>query len=224
MNLYHSNNKDIEKESKNNHSLGSFFSNFMQELSHSLEENKEQSQSIDDFKKQIEAIRKEQHTSSTTTLEEDTVYVVNGIENEEISVVNTVNGDSLDIYIATNENVRDDLHQKGIQDNIYSMSEDDFYRLELGSNLIFQDQILSPFEGEIEIENDVAWDKLEDLYFNLEQEEGRTYQVTDISDSKIILHDTENNGQYEIYRVLYPDWEIGDLIIRENKKYRKLEQ
>lgn len=224
MDLHHFDAKDIEKESKNNHSLGSFFSNFMQELSHSLEENKEQSQSIDDFKKQIEAIRKEQHTSSTTTLEEDTVYVVNGIENEEISVVNTVNGDSLDIYIATNENVRDDLHQKGIQDNIYSMSEDDFYRLELGSNLIFQDQILSPFEGEIEIENDIAWDKLEDLYFNLEQEEGRTYQVTDISDSKIILHDTENNGQYEIYRVLYPDWEIGDLIIRENKKYRKLEQ
>lgn len=227
MDLNHLNEKEIEKENSTQHSsFNNFISNFMKELSHSINNNRQnvqeaQKQDIDNFKKQIEEIRAKQHTPSVPFLEEDSIYVVNGIKDEEIGVVNIQNGDSFDIYVAINDHVRDTLNSNGIERNIYSMDKEDFYRLELGSNLIFQNDTLFPYDGEVEIENDTAWDKLEDLYFNLEQEESRTYQVSRITDSKIIMHDTENNSQYEVYRELYPDWEIGDIIVRENKAYKK---
>ena len=203
MNLDEFHSRELNKNEPSHSSFSHFVSNFMQELSNSLRE------------------RKNEHIQ-TKVLKEDTIYVINGIQNEEIGVVNIENGEEFDIYIATDKSMLQALQEKGIHQNIYEMSKKDFYPLELGNKLQLEDGILFPYTGEIKIKNDIAWEKLEDLFFNLEQEEGRTYVVTDISGNKIYMEDTDNQGHYEVYQELYPDWKMGDTILRKDGKYQKI--
>ena len=190
---------ELNRENAKANSFGQFVSSFLQELSHSLFNNKQ----------------------INSSLQEDTIYVVNGIQDEELSIVNIKNGEEFDITIVLQDMEKEPIFNQKNHSLVCAMKKEDFYPLELGNKLVFQEGILLPYEGEIHITNNDAWDKLEDLFFNLEQEEGRSYQVTNIVDNKIYMEDNENQGHYEVYQELYPDWKIGDTILRKNGKYQK---
>lgn len=173
--------KDIEPKKANN-----FISNFINELSKALEKN----------------------TSSDITtsmsLQEGCIYVVQDFNDEQFSLVNASNGEECTI-----------------DSNILQLSKNDFYSLDLGSNLIFQNGKFSIYNGEISLCNKAAR-KLEDMYFSLEQDKNSTFIVDKITDKKIFLTYSDGSGYFSIYKEAYPDFQVGDCLKKENGKYVKL--
>ena len=92
--------------------------------------------------------------------------------------------------------------------------------LELGDNFIFKDGQFTPYNKEVKI-GDKAWRMLESLYFNLRYEDGRNYEVIDIKEDEIKIRDTKINIDYTEKREDYPDWKIGDKLVRKNGTYEK---
>lgn len=175
---------------------------------------------LESFLKELKKIITNNSSPSISNkLLEDSIYVVRDINDERLSLVNIENGEDFDIYIATSKIQISELNANGISNNIYEMSEDELYDLNLGSNIIIKNGICMPYYGEIKINNPKAAAKLEDMYFCLEQEKDAQYLVSDISDEKIYLTNTEEGGYFSIPRRKYPDFKIGDLLKNINGKY-----
>ena len=149
------------------------------------------------------------------------IYVITDIVDEKISLIDIFKGNEFNIYISTSNEDTERLNNLGIHSNIYMMSKIDFHSLDLGSNLIFKDGNYSIYNDEINITNPAVSAKLEDLYFSLKQEEGQIYVVDNISNEKIYLTTQDSQGYFYIYQDVYPDFNIGDLIKKENRKYYK---
>ena len=154
-------------------------------------------------------------------LEEGKVYVITDINNEKVEVLDIKDGYNFDVYISINKETLENLHEKGINNKIYNMDKLDFLKLELGNKIIMSDGKCNIYNGEIDVKNDEAFEILENLYFNLKHEEGRDYIITQIKDGKIYMQDTQENGYYELYKEIYPDFEIGDVITKKEGKYLK---
>ena len=150
---------------------------------------------------------------------DDSIYVVRDINDTKLSIVNTENGKESDIYIAYSEEVKQQLQKDNITNNIYDMSKEDFYSINLGSNIEIKNSNCKPYYGEVKIENAEAAAKLENMYFCLEQEKDAIYSVCDISDNKIYLTNTNEGGYFSIPKEAYPDFKVGDLIKNNNGKY-----
>ena len=161
------------------------------------------------------------HSSSTSCnrLLESSIYVVRDINNEKLSLVDIQSGQDFNIYVVNSKDKIENLHSKGILNNIYTMSKEDLYSLNLGSNITIKDGKCIPYRSEIKIENSEAAAKLEDMYFCLEQEKNAIYSVSEISDEKIYLTDTKEGGHFSIPKEGYPDFKVGDLIKNINGKY-----
>ena len=136
-----------------------------------------------------------------------------------MSLINIDDGNEFDIYITDSKDKLEELHTRGIFDNIYKMSKEDLYSLNLGSNLTFKNGQFMPYRGNIEIKNSKAAAILEDMYFCLEQEKEAIFSVSDISDGKIYLTNTKEGGYFSIPQSGYPDFKIGDLVKNINEKY-----
>lgn len=216
---------ELGKDNSNNNSLGQFVSNFIKELSDTLQKNqnkKNNDEKISQFKQEIEKISNDyEKINNLQELEEGKIYVITGISDEKLEVLDPKDGYNFDIYISINETSLKKLSEEGIHSKIYEMSKEEFYKLEQGNKLIMKNGKCVPYYGKIEIENDEAFEILDNLYFNLKHEEGRNYVVTDIKDGKIYMRDTEVNGYYELYEELYPDLHIGDIVTRKDGKYLK---
>ena len=152
-------------------------------------------------------------------ISQDSIYVVRDINDEKISLVNIENGKNFDIYAVTSSKQIEDLHSKGIVDNIFEISTEDFYSLNLGSNIIIQHGKCKLYPGEINIENPEAKAKLEDMYFCLEQEKDSIYSISEISSEKIYLTDTKEGGYFSIPRDAYPNFKVGDFVKNIDGKY-----
>ena len=150
---------------------------------------------------------------------DDSIYVVRDINDNKLSIVNIANGEESDIYIAYSQEVRQQLQKDNIKSNIYDMSKEDFYSLNLGSNLEIKNSICKPYHDKVKIENAQAIAKLEDMFFCLEQEKDAIFSVCDISDDKIYLTNTNEGGYFSIPKEGYPDFKVGDLIKNNNGKY-----
>jgi len=208
------NNKDESKESLE--------SNLNIQNTTSINTTTNTNQSIIDFKAKIEAIKnKTKELNNSQVLEEGKIYAIQGISNEKLQVVDIKDGYNFDVYISINEETLKELNDKGITNKIYEMSKENFYTLEQGDNIAIENGKCVPYEGEIKITNDKAREILDELYFNLKNEEGRNYIFTDIKDEKIYMQDTEYSVEYQVYKEVYPDWKIGDVITRQNGKYIK---
>jgi len=208
------NNKDESKESLE--------SNLNIQNTTSINTTTNTNQSIIDFKAKIEAIKnKTKELNNSQVLEEGKIYAIQGISNEKLQVVDIKDGYNFDVYISINEETLERLKDNGITNKIYEMSKENFYTLEQGDNITIENGKCVPYEGEIKITNDKAREILDELYFNLKNEEGRNYVVTDIKDEKIYMQDTEYSVEYQVYKEVYPDWKIGDVITRQNGKYIK---
>lgn len=157
--------------------------------------------------------------SPSNNLLPDSIYVVRDINDEKLSIVNIEDGKESNIYIAFSKEQLEELHNKGISDNVYEMSKTDFYNLNLGSNLKISNNNCSIYYDEIKIENAEAAAKLEDMYFCLQEEKNATYSVLNVSDNKIYLTNTKEGGSFSIPKEAYPNLKKGDLVKNVNGKY-----
>lgn len=149
----------------------------------------------------------------------DSICVITDINDEKLSLVNIDTGEDFDIYISSSTDTLDKLHKQGISDNIYTISKEDLYSLNLGSNIILKNAQCHFYQDNIEITNKDALAKLEDLYFCLEQEKNAEYLISNINNGKIFLTNTKEGGCFSILQEAYPNFKIGDIVKNVNGKY-----
>lgn len=158
-------------------------------------------------------------SNSYTVDSENAVCVITDITDKKISLVNIKNGKDFSIYISSSTDTLEQLHNQGISDTIYTISKEDLYSLNLGSNIVLKNGQCHLYQDNIEITNKEALSKLEDLYFCLEQEKNAEYLVSNISDGKIFLTNTKEGGYFSILEEAYPNFKIGDIVKNVNGKY-----
>ena len=149
------------------------------------------------------------------------IGVVYGLENEKITLLNPENGKEENIYIYTSNETLEKLHNQGIYENIYKMDKLDFYNLYSGQKVQLNGDKCELYNGEIDIKNDDAWYKLDDLYGVLRDNENTNFIVQKITDDKIYLTHENGSGSIYTYKELYPDFSVGDIVKRVNGKYIK---
>ena len=147
------------------------------------------------------------------------IYVITDIVDEKLTLIDISNGNEFNIHISTSNEDTERLNNLGIHSNIYMMPKKDFHSLDLSSNLIFKDGNYSIYNNEIIITNSDVSAKLQDMYFCLKQEEGQVYVVDKISDEKVFLTTQDGQGYFYIYQDVYPDFKVGDLVKKQNRKY-----
>ena len=180
---------------------------FLDDLSNHLKKG-ELNKEIKEYTNQIENIK------NTEKLNEDKTYVVSNIEDNSINVVDIENGKEIKVYISTDEKN---------MDRAYTMDKNEFLNLNLTDNIIMKDNRLYSNSEPIEIKNDKAYELLADLYMEEKESEGMQYEVIEIKDDKIFLTNADGSGGYfSIHKELYPDFEVGDIVQRNNKRYNKL--
>ena len=161
---------------------------------------------------------------NTTNLEEDKTYVVSGIRDNAIKVVDIENGNEIKVYISTDSETLDKLNSNGIYDRIYQIDKSEFLNLNLTDNIIMKDNKLYSNSEKIEIKNNLAWRLLSDLYMGERETDGQRYEVADIKENKVYLTNADGTGGYfSIHKELYPDFEVGDIVQKNNRKYSKVE-
>ena len=131
------------------------------------------------------------------------IGVVYGLENEKITLLNPENGKEEDIYIYTSNETLEKLHNQGIYENIYKMDKLDFYNLYSGQKVQLNGDKCELYNGEIDIKNDDAWYKLDDLYGVLRDNENTNFVVQKIIDDKIYLTHENGSGSIYTYKELY---------------------
>ena len=100
-----------------------------------------------------------------------------------------------------------------------SFTKDVLNNLDLGSNIIFKNNKFVLTDEKFEITNIEAKAKLDDLYFNLEDEEGSLFSVKKIDNDKIYLTNIQEGGYFSIPKEKYPNFKVGDTLKKENGKY-----
>ena len=104
--------------------------------------------------------------NSELNIEDGSKFVVTDINDNMVSLVDISNGNEI---------------------KTSSFSKDVLTNLDLGSNVIFENNKFVLTDERFEITNLKAKAKLDDLYFNLEEEEGSLFSVKKIDDDKIYL-------------------------------------
>ena len=228
MNLGDFNIKDLGKNLNSNNSFSNFVNNFINELSNylqNLKDKEQNNQSVDSVYKEMQEYYDErERIMNTTNLEEDKTYVVSGIRDNSIKVVDIENGNEIKVYISTDSETLDKLNSNGIYDRIYQMDKSEFLNLNLTDNIIIKDDKLYSNSEKIEIKNNLAWRLLSDLYMGERETDGQRYEVADIKENKVYLTNADGSGGYfSIHKELYPDFEVGDIVQKNNRKYSKVE-
>lgn len=131
-------------------------------------------------------------------IENGSKFVVTDINGDMVSLVNIENGDEL---------------------KTSNFRKDDLINLDLGSNVIFKDNRFSLTNEKFEITNLNAKSKLDDLFFNIDEEEGSLFSVKKIDDDKIYLTNIQEGGYFSISKDKYPDFNVGDTLKKEHGKY-----
>lgn len=149
---------------------------------------------------------------------EECICVVKDRNDEKLTVVNISSGEELDIFVVKSKEDEVKLNQANITNKLYEVSEKDFYHIDLGDNISLKDDHCKLYNERIEITNKEAFAKLEELYFNLKEEEGQIFTVDKITDEKIYLKG-EEGGYFSLYKQAYPDLKEGSKLKKENGKY-----
>ena len=177
-------------------------------------------------------------------LKEEKKYVVSDISETSISLVDIENGDELNINLEfvnisnswTESNEKEnhsyttkDKKMSTIEEtesdktNTYKINKKDFLELNLTDTIKLENNQLYVSHENVEIKNDLAWRLLEDIYISEEETEGMQYKVVEIKENKIYLTNYDGTGGYfSIFREVYPELEVGDVVEKHNKKYIKI--
>lgn len=146
MNLGDFNIKYLGKNMNSKNSFSSLVNNFINELSNYLQNFKDKEQN----KKSVDSVYKEmkeyyderEKILNTTNLEEEKTYVVSGIRDNTIKVVDIENGNEIKVYVATDNEILKKLNDNGIYNRIYTMDKTELLNLNLTDNIIMKDNKL----------------------------------------------------------------------------------
>ena len=125
MNLDDFNIKELGKNLFSNNAVTNLVTEFVKELSNYLQNNKKENENnMDKFNKEMQQYYNErEEMMNTTKLEEEKKYVVSGIRDNTIKVVDIENGNEIKIYVTTDNESLKRLKNEGIYNKIYAMDK-----------------------------------------------------------------------------------------------------
>ena len=199
--------KNLGKNILQNDTINNIVTSFIKELSDFLEKSK------------TNCITE----NNILNIAEGEINFIGYINNEKVELLNPDTGEQKDVYIVISEEAKQKLNAKGITSDIYEMDKMDFYDLSIGDKVIMNNGKFKEYNEEIEIKDDKIWFMINDIKSALSKCENLDFTVEKISNDKIYLSLNENKDYVEIYRELYPDLKIGDIVTRTNGQYIKKE-
>ena len=223
MNIGDFNSRKIDKKNLDNNQRNNSIPNFIKELSNTLKniEDNKVKERIDNLEKEVKEIRQSiKEINNNKKVEEGDVCVIYGLDDKKITLLNIENGKEFDIHISISDDSLYNLQEEG-NNNMYKIKKNDLYNLDLGTKLKFMDGKYEIYNGEIDIKDDEVWYKLDELYSNLRDDENKNFIVKDITDEKVYLTYEDGGGFISRYRKIYPDFQIGDKVIKVNGKFVK---
>ena len=168
--------------------------NLSEFLEKKLNGSQRESSSVSDFINTLQSCLK----NSELNIENGSKFVVSDICNKTVCLIDISNGKEI-----KTSNFKPEV----------------FNNLDLGSSVIFKNNQFFLADEKFEITNLEAKAKLDDLYFNLEEEEGALFSVKKIDEEKIYLTNIQEGGYFSIPREKYPDFKVGDVLKKENGRY-----
>lgn len=214
---------ELGKNILNNKEVNTLLSDFIKELTKALNKNEEKSNtnSIEEFEKKLNQVKENrQEINNSKEISENDICVVYGMKDNKLTLINIENGKEFDIYITTSQEDRKKLEEKDIN-NICQMNKNDFYNIDLGSKLIVKNNKFEIYNGELNIKDQEAFNKLDEMYSAIKEDENKNFIVTEITDEKIYLTYENGEGNISIYKELYPELKIGDIVKKQEGKYIK---
>lgn len=214
---------ELGKNILNNKEVNNLLSDFIKELTKALNKNEEKSNtnSIEEFEKKLNQVKKNrQEINNSKEITENDICVVYGMKDNKLTLINIENGKEFDIYLTTSQEDRKELEEKDIN-NICQMNKNDFYNIDLGSKLIVKNNKFEIYNGELNIKDQEAFNKLDEMYSAIKEDENKNFIVTEITDEKIYLTYENGEGNISIYKELYPELKIGDIVKKQEGKYIK---
>ncbi len=214
---------ELGKNILNNKEVNNLLSDFIKELTKALNKNEEKSNtnSIEEFEKKLNQVKENrQEINNSKEISENDICVVYGMKDNKLTLINIENGKEFDIYITISQEDRKKLEEKDIN-NICQMNKNDFYNIDLGSKLIVKNNKFEIYNGEINIKDQEAFNKLDEMYSTIKEDENKNFIVKEITDEKIYLTYENGEGNIFIYKELYPELKIGDIVKKQEGKYIK---
>ena len=214
---------ELGKNILNNKEVNNLLSDFIKELTKALNKNEEKSNtnSIEEFEKKLNQVKENrQEINNSKEISENDICVVYGMKDNKLTLINIENGKEFDIYITISQEDRKKLEEKDIN-NICQMNKNDFYNIDLGSKLIVKNNKFEIYNGELNIKDQEAFNKLDEMYSAIKEDENKNFIVKEITDEKIYLTYENGEGNIFIYKELYPELKIGDIVKKQEGKYIK---
>ena len=214
---------ELGKNILNNKEVNNLLSDFIKELTKALNKNEEKSNtnSIEEFEKKLNQVKENrQEINNSKEISENDICVVYGMKDNKLTLINIENGKEFDIYITISQEDRKKLEEKDIN-NICQMNKNDFYNIDLGSKLIVKNNKFEIYNGELNIKDQEAFNKLDEMYSAIKEDENKNFIVKEITDEKIYLTYENGEGNISIYKELYPELKIGDIVKKQEGKYIK---
>ena len=200
--------KNLGKELSKNKTFDNMVSSFMKELSNALEKSNKTQSNIS-------------NSINLNNIEEAEVNFVYGLRDENIVLLNPDTGEQKNIYIATSNQEKETLNSKGIYDNIYEMDKNTFHNLDFGDKLIMKKGKLEIYNGEVEIKDDKTWFILDDMNGQRKKYDNTNFVVKEDLGEKLLLTHENGKGHIYIYKDVYPDFKVNDILTRVDGKYYK---
>ncbi len=223
MELDNSNEIDIDifKNKKMNESLSTFINELTNELK-KHENNKKLTK-----EEYIKDNRKELSEGGYNVFEDinnigkpinvGDVCVVQWINKELVSFIDSTNGKEFDIYFAKDDETYQKLIDYGFEkEKIYRIDKETFYYLDIGDRFIKTENGYEVYNGEFDLDNiplrsatdTNAWEYLEEIYSGIEADEGQEFVVDSLTEEKAILKYPDGSGLLSVYREVYPELEV----------------
>ena len=170
---------ELGKNILNNKEVNNLLSDFIKELTKALNKNEEKSNtnSIEEFEKKLNQVKENrQEINNSKEISENDICVVYGMKDNKLTLINIENGKEFDIYITISQEDRKKLEEKDIN-NICQMNKNDFYNIDLGSKLIVKNNKFEIYNGEINIKDQEAFNKLDEMYSTIKEDENKNFII-----------------------------------------------
>ena len=197
MNLNLNSKSNLES---NNHN---FIKNFTDELEHALK-------SLNDL--------------NNILAKKQNIYIITDIDQitGKLNLINIENCSELEIY-CNYYNSKEKIPTKSEANKVYKIKMQDFKHIDLASAITIENDTIILKSKQFnfnDIKNNNVKEKLEDMYFMINNTSNSTYKVLEINNKRIFLTDTSEGGKFSISKELYPTFKIRRYIKKRKRKIR----